>query len=131
MADRPPDLRECPFCGGAAEFVPYKRDGLTIRCATFGCVRRDQRALRLPLDILRKRMIDAWNRRAREIDAATINPSDSDSTLIVPSAECWRRAFTSERAAAYRAQGMKIEQARIHAETDADLCAIELAREGK
>lgn len=33
----------------------------------------------------------------------------------------WRDAFIAERARRYRSEGMKIEQARIHAETDAQV----------
>lgn len=43
-------------------------------------------------------------------------------------AERWRQAFVDERASRYRADGMKIEQARIHAETDAEVAAIDQAR---
>ena len=42
--------------------------------------------------------------------------------------ERWRQAFVDERASRYRADGMKIEQARIHAETDAEVAAIDQAR---
>ena len=41
-------------------------------------------------------------------------------------AERWRQAFVNERAGHYRADGMKVEQARIHAETDAVVAAIDL-----
>src|SRR5690606_4136932 len=43
-------------------------------------------------------------------------------------AERWRQAFVNERASRYRADGMKVEQARIHAETDAVVAAIDQAR---
>ena len=43
-------------------------------------------------------------------------------------ADRWRQAFVDERASRYRADGMKIEQARIHAETDAEVAAIDKAR---
>src|SRR5690606_935645 len=43
-------------------------------------------------------------------------------------AERWRQAFVDGRASRHRADGMKIEQARIHAETDAVVAAIDQAR---
>jgi len=43
-------------------------------------------------------------------------------------AERWRQAFVDERASRYRADGMKIEQARIHAETDAEVGRLAIVR---
>jgi hypothetical protein len=43
----------------------------------------------------------------------------------------WKQAFIDERARTYRAESMKIEQARIHAETDAALADISLGRNAK
>lgn len=65
-------LLPCPFCGGEAEFKPYKKDGLTIKCKSFGCVRRDQRVLRQSIDWLREAMAKDWNTRTNPppVDAA-------------------------------------------------------------
>lgn len=41
----------------------------------------------------------------------------------------WRQAWIDERAHCYRAEGMKIEEVRIHAETDATQAAIAMAQE--
>lgn len=65
---------------------------------------------------------DEWvsvRRYMRDLAVAALaqQPAASDS---------WRDAFVAERARRYRDGGMKIEQARIHAESDADL-AIALA----
>ena len=59
-------LKPCPFCGNEAEFKPYKRDGLTLKCMTLGCVQFNQRTMRYSLDWLRGKMIEGWNRRAGE-----------------------------------------------------------------
>lgn len=56
-------LDPCPFCGGIASFRPYKRDGLTLRCETFGCVSFNGRTLRYSIDWLRSRMTKRWNTR--------------------------------------------------------------------
>lgn len=58
------NLLPCPFCGNEAEFVPYKQDGLTLRCKSLGCVRRDQRTLHQSIDWLRQVMVADWNKRA-------------------------------------------------------------------
>lgn len=57
-------LLPCPFCGGSAEFVPYKSDGLTLKCTALGCVQRNQRTLRYGIDSLRASMTKHWNTRA-------------------------------------------------------------------
>lgn len=41
----------------------------------------------------------------------------------------WRDAFIAERARRYRSEGMKIEQARIHAETDATLMELTVSQQ--
>lgn len=66
-------LLPCPFCGGSAEFVPYKSDGLTLKCTALGCVQRNQRTLRYGIDSLRASMTKHWNTRAPQwlpIDSA-------------------------------------------------------------
>lgn len=60
------ELLPCPFCGGEAKFVPYKNNGLTLRCGTLGCIRRDQRTLRYGLDWLEAGMTKDWNTRAAQ-----------------------------------------------------------------
>lgn len=59
-----PELSPCPFCGGSAEFRPYKRDGLTLKCKSLGCVVFNQRTLRYSLEWLQERMAEHWNTRA-------------------------------------------------------------------
>ena len=70
-----------------------------------------------------KRMADAvlrlLNRHYQ--DAAALEAARED-------AAGWRQAFVSERARHNRERGMSIEQARIHAETDAEIAAIDQAR---
>lgn len=56
-------LRPCPFCGEAAEFVPYKHDGLTLKCKSFGCAKFSQRVMRHSLGWLREKMAESWNNR--------------------------------------------------------------------
>ncbi|UWJ04750.1 hypothetical protein CUB19_gp32c [Stenotrophomonas phage CUB19] len=57
-------LRPCPFCGNDAEFVPYKNNGLTLKCKSMGCIQRHQRTLRYGIDWLRTSMTEHWNTRA-------------------------------------------------------------------
>jgi hypothetical protein len=57
------ELLPCPFCGNEAEFKPYKRDGLTLKCKSFGCVQFNQRTLRFSLDWLQGKMTEHWNSR--------------------------------------------------------------------
>src|SRR5690606_38592246 len=67
---------------------------------------------------------------ARE-DAAEAKQNGYELGLLAAAredAERWRQAFVDERASRYRADGMKVEQARIHAETDAVVAAIDQAR---
>jgi len=58
------ELLPCPFCGNSAEFVPYKDNGLTLKCTSMGCVQRNQRTLRYGIDWLRTSMTEHWNARA-------------------------------------------------------------------
>ncbi len=72
LADVQPDgrvrlgdaLLPCPFCGNDAEFVPYKDNGLTLKCKSMGCIQRHQRTLRYGIDWLRTSMTEHWNTRA-------------------------------------------------------------------
>ncbi len=57
-------LLPCPFCGNDAEFVPYKNNGLTLKCKSMGCIQRHQRTLRYGIDWLRTSMTEHWNTRA-------------------------------------------------------------------
>lgn len=56
-------LLPCPFCGNDAEFVPYKNNGLTLKCKSMGCIQRHQRTLRYGIDWLRTSMTEHWNAR--------------------------------------------------------------------
>lgn len=56
-------LLPCPFCGNDAEFVPYKNNGLTLKCKSMGCIQRNQRTLRYGIDWLRTSMTEHWNAR--------------------------------------------------------------------
>ncbi|HDS1011389.1 TPA: Lar family restriction alleviation protein [Stenotrophomonas maltophilia] len=58
------ELLPCPFCGNSAEFVPYKDNGLTLKCKSMGCIQRNQRTLRYGIDWLRTSMAEHWNTRA-------------------------------------------------------------------
>lgn len=57
-------LLPCPFCGNSAEFVPYKNNGLTVKCKSMGCIQRHQRTLRYGIEWLRTSMTEHWNARA-------------------------------------------------------------------
>lgn len=68
-------LLPCPFCGNDAEFVPYKNNGLTLKCKSMGCIQRHQRTLRYGIDWLRTSMTEHWNARvlsAQQPDAAPV-----------------------------------------------------------
>lgn len=58
------EMLPCPFCGNDAEFVPYKNNGLTLKCKSMGCIQRHQRTLRYGIDWLRTSMAEHWNTRA-------------------------------------------------------------------
>ncbi len=57
-------LLPCPFCGNGAEFIPYKDNGLTLKCKSMGCIQRHQRTLRYGIEWLRASMTEHWNARA-------------------------------------------------------------------
>ncbi|MBH1476945.1 hypothetical protein I5U59_09510 [Stenotrophomonas maltophilia] len=57
-------LLPCPLCGNGAEFVPYKDNGLTLKCKSMGCIQRHQRTLRYGIEWLRASMTEHWNTRA-------------------------------------------------------------------
>lgn len=57
-------LAPCPFCGNTAQFHPYKRDGLELKCATPGCCSFKQRVLRKSIEWLRAAMTKKWNSRS-------------------------------------------------------------------
>lgn len=87
-----PELLPCPFCGGEAEFIPYKRDGLTLKCKSLGCVRRDQRALNYSIESLKEWMTAHWNRRAaieqnasdHRVQNSEWGPMEEDPSLAKP-----------------------------------------------
>jgi len=54
---------------------------------------------------------------------AALYEARTDLAAAIARAEAWKQAFTIERQRLYISQGMKIEQARIHAETDAAIAA--------
>ncbi|WP_242890180.1 hypothetical protein [Stenotrophomonas maltophilia] len=57
-------LLPCPLCGNDAEFVPYKNNGLTLKCKSMGCIQRHQCTLRYGIEWLRTSMTEHWNTRA-------------------------------------------------------------------
>jgi len=69
MTTETKDLLPCPFCGEGAEFKPYLKNGLTLKCKSLGCVTYSQRTLRHDLDWLRDRMTEHWNTRASATSA--------------------------------------------------------------
>ncbi|KAG1272356.1 hypothetical protein G6F65_011760 [Rhizopus arrhizus] len=57
-------LLPCPLCGNDAVFVPYKNNGLTLKCKSMGCIQRHQRTLRYGIEWLRASMTEHRNTRA-------------------------------------------------------------------
>lgn len=75
------ELLPCPFCGNGAEFVPYKDNGLTLKCKCMGCIQRNQRTLRYGIDWLRTSMAEHWNTRALSAQPSPCG-QDALATLI-------------------------------------------------
>lgn len=75
------ELLPCPFCGNGAEFVPYKDNGLTLKCKSMGCIQRNQRTLRYGIDWLRTSMAEHWNTRAL---SAQPSPGGQDALASLP-----------------------------------------------
>ena len=73
-------LLPCPFCGNDAEFVPYKNNGLTLKCKSMGCIQRHQRTLRYGIDWLRTSMTEHWNARAL---SAQPSPGGQDALRVI------------------------------------------------
>ncbi|HHA2716219.1 TPA: hypothetical protein ACOECI_000567 [Stenotrophomonas maltophilia] len=82
------ELLPCPFCGNSAEFVPYKDNGLTLKCKSMGCIQRNQRTLRYGIDWLRTSMAEHWNTRAL---SAQPSPGGQDG-LVQEALEYFERA---------------------------------------
>ncbi|MCO7494751.1 Lar family restriction alleviation protein [Stenotrophomonas maltophilia] len=74
------ELLPCPFCGNSAEFVPYKDNGLTLKCKSMGCIQRNQRTLRYGIDWLRTSMAEHWNTRAL---SAQPSPGGQDALAAI------------------------------------------------
>lgn len=89
MTAKNKELLPCPFCGGSAEFTPYKKDGITLKCQSFGCVKFTQRTLRHSLEWLQERMSENWNRRAQP-PADTITVPRSEWEAMQRDAENWK-----------------------------------------
>lgn len=77
------ELLPCPFCGNSAEFVPYKDNGLTLKCKSMGCIQRNQRTLRYGIDWLRTSMAEHWNTRA-----LSAQPSPGGQDALPPMPAC-------------------------------------------
>lgn len=76
-------LLPCPFCGNDAEFVPYKNNGLTLKCKSMGCIQRHQRTLRYGIDWLRTSMTEHWNARV-----FSAHPSTGGQDALPPMPAC-------------------------------------------
>ncbi|AWB79598.1 TPA: Lar family restriction alleviation protein [Stenotrophomonas maltophilia] len=73
------ELLPCPFCGNSAEFVPYKDNGLTLKCKSMGCIQRNQRTLRYGIDWLRTSMAEHWNTRALSAQPSPAGQGDANT----------------------------------------------------
>ncbi|MBH1873517.1 hypothetical protein I5W30_04620 [Stenotrophomonas maltophilia] len=110
-------LLPCPFCGNGAEFVPYKNNGLTLKCKSMGCIQRHQRTLRYGIEWLRTSMTEHWNTRSL---AALPSPADA-----LPDIESWSKGYDSgyARAVADFAASQRVVQI-TDTEIDARLNAL-------
>ncbi|HHA2739632.1 TPA: hypothetical protein ACOFBV_004590 [Stenotrophomonas maltophilia] len=91
------ELLPCPFCGNSAEFVPYKDNGLTLKCKSMGCIQRNQRTLRYGIDWLRTSMAEHWNTRA--LSAQPSPGGQRDDSPMAKMAAALRGKAEAERAA--------------------------------
>lgn len=67
-------LRECPFCGGDAEYIERGNEHIglketVVRCKSCNC-KQEHKWFRYKFDFefVRYKTIEAWNRRAGEED---------------------------------------------------------------
>jgi len=90
-------LLPCPFCGNGAEFVPYKDNGLTLKCKSMGCIQRHQRTLRYGTEWLRTSMTEHWN--ARVLSAQPSPGGQRDDSPMAKMAAALRGKAEAERAA--------------------------------
>ncbi len=121
------ELLPCPFCGNSAEFVPYKDNGLTLKCKSMGCIQRNQRTLRYGIDWLRTSMAEHWNTRAL---SAQPSPGGQGDTLEL--LEAYDQAV--EDLSAERSDGWNEDNRRPQLEADvaelrAELVAALAARQ--
>lgn len=91
------ELLPCPFCGNGAEFVPYKDNGLTLKCKSMGCIQRHQRTLRYGIEWLRTSMTEHWN--ARALSAQPSPGGQRDDSPMAKMAAALRGKAEAERAA--------------------------------
>ncbi|WP_414608193.1 hypothetical protein, partial [Stenotrophomonas pavanii] len=87
------ELLPCPFCGNVAEFVPYKDNGLTLKCKSMGCIQRNQRTLRYGIDWLRTSMAEHWNTRALSAQPSPGGQGDQRSDLVPGIVRCAKCQF--------------------------------------
>ena len=90
-------LLPCPFCGNDAEFVPYKNNGLTLKCKSMGCIQQNQRTLRYGIDWLRTSMTEHWNTRV--LSAQPSPGGQRDDSPMAKMAAALRGKAEAERAA--------------------------------
>lgn len=115
------ELLPCPFCGNGAEFVPYKDNGLTLKCKSMGCIQRNQRTLRYGIDWLRTSMAEHWNTRA--LSAQPSPGGQADDLAVELLATELERDGNDQAASAIRSgdttYGMKLLHAALRAITAA------------
>ena len=146
------ELLPCPFCGNGAEFVPYKDNGLTLKCKSMGCIQRNQRTLRYGIDWLRTSMTEHWNARALSAqpspggqgDALPPLPAEVDSVVCMirgekDMAEPLDYYYTADQMRAYAQAALAARQPayvqgcdELHARTEGERAAyMEGLEEGK
>lgn len=107
-------LLPCPFCGNDAEFVPYKNNGLTLKCKSMGCIQRHQRTLRYGIDWLRTSMTEHWNTRALSSQPSPGGQDAHEMADALVGYACTNCDRTDEVVICQTCAGMAWDNGRLH-----------------
>jgi|GEM_PF-1531965 len=120
-------LLPCPFCGNDAEFVPYKNNGLTLKCKSMGCIQRHQRTLRYGIDWLRTSMTEHWN--ARVLSAQPTPGGQGDALELLEAYDQAVEDLSTERSDGWNEDNRRPQLEADVAELRAELVAALASRQ--